>query len=60
MGGSCGTHYYGDEEWCIEGFVGEALEKEALRRSRRRWGIIIKWIFKKWFGRACTLLSGSE
>jgi hypothetical protein len=37
MGGSCGTYSYGDEKWCEEGFVGEALGKESLGRRRRRW-----------------------
>ena len=25
--------------------------KRSLGRTRRRWGIILKWIFKKWDGK---------
>jgi hypothetical protein len=28
--------------------VGNSEGKRPLRRFRRRWGIIFKWIFKKW------------
>jgi hypothetical protein len=59
MGGSCGRYWYGEEEWCIEGFVGEAVGKQALGGRKLRWGIILKWIFNKLVGRSWNLLSGS-
>jgi hypothetical protein len=30
--------------------VGRPEGKRPLGRPRRRWGIILKWIFKKWDG----------
>ena len=35
MSGLCGTYSYADEEWCVGGLVGEALQKEALRGRGR-------------------------
>jgi hypothetical protein len=59
MGESCGTYSYGDEEWCVEGFVGEALGKGHFIDVGVDGVIILKWIFKKWFGMAWTVLLGS-
>jgi hypothetical protein len=28
--------------------VGKPEGKRPLRRPRRRWGIILRWIFRKW------------
>jgi hypothetical protein len=30
--------------------VGKPEGKRPLRRPRRRWGIILRWIFRKWEG----------
>jgi len=30
--------------------VGKSEGRRPLRKPRRRWGIILKWIFKKWEG----------
>ena len=45
---------YGGEQKCIQGFVEETLGKELLGRPRRRWGIILRWVFRKWRMRAWT------
>jgi hypothetical protein len=44
MGESFST-YWG-EETCIKGLVGKPEFKRQLVRPTRRWGIILKWIFK--------------
>jgi hypothetical protein len=31
--------------------VGRPEERRLLERPRHRWGIILKWIFKKWDAR---------
>jgi hypothetical protein len=33
----------------IGGFVGKSEGRRALGRPRRRWGIILKLMLKKWF-----------
>ena len=36
---------------CAQGFfVGKPEGKRPLGRPRRRWGIILRWIFRKWEG----------
>ena len=40
----------GGEERCIHGF-GRGIEgKRPLGRLGSRWGIILRWIFRKWNG----------
>jgi len=34
--------------------VGRPRGKRPFGRPRHRWGIILKWIFKKWNGEAWT------
>jgi hypothetical protein len=46
MGGACST--YGREERRIQSFGREPRGKEPLVRPRRRWIIILRWIFRKW------------
>ena len=47
MGGACSA--YGGEAYT--GFWwGNLREKRPLGRPRRRWGIILRWIFMKWDG----------
>ena len=48
MGGACGT--YCGRERCTQGFGGKPEGKRPLRRPRRRWRIILRWIFRKWEG----------
>jgi hypothetical protein len=36
--------------------VGRPEGKRPLGRQRRKWRIILKWIFKKWYGVAWTIL----
>jgi hypothetical protein len=36
---------YWGEERCIQGFLGQPELKTQLGRPKRRWGIILKWIF---------------
>jgi hypothetical protein len=33
-------------ERCLQGFGGESCGKRHLERPRRRWKLILKWIFK--------------
>jgi len=47
MGGACGM--YGGEERFVQVFGGESGNR-LLGRSRGRWGMILKWIFKAWDG----------
>ena len=42
------------------GLVGKSEGKRPLGRHRRRWEVILKWIFKKWDGRHGLDWSGSE
>jgi hypothetical protein len=44
MGGAFSTYWR--EERCVQGFVGKPDYKRQLGRPTRRWGIILKWIFK--------------
>ena len=48
---ACGT--YGLEQ-CYRVLVGKYEGKKRLGRRRCRWVIILKWIVKKWNGRALT------
>ena len=41
----CGT--CGRQDRCIQEFGGETYCKEATWKSRCRWGIILKMVFKK-------------
>jgi hypothetical protein len=41
---------YGSQKRCILGFVGRPKRKKLLVTFTRKWGIILKWIFKKWNG----------
>jgi hypothetical protein len=53
MGRECGT--YREEEKCIQGFEGGNLrERDHLESLHVDGTIILKWIFKKWKGRALT------
>jgi hypothetical protein len=38
----------GGEERRIQGLVGKPEGKRPLGRRKRRWEIIIRWIFRKW------------
>jgi len=46
MDGACSA--YGGGERRVQGFVGKPEEKRTLGRPRCRWGIILRWIFRKW------------
>jgi len=46
MGGACST--YRGEERRIQGFGGKPERKRPLGRPRRRWGTLLKWVFRKW------------
>jgi len=46
MGGACGA--YGDGRGVHRVLVGKPEGKGPLGRPRRRWGIIVRWIFGKW------------
>jgi hypothetical protein len=48
MGRAFSTYWV--EERYIQGFVGKPEFKRQLGRSTRRWGIILKWIFKNFRG----------
>jgi len=48
MGQICGT--YGREERSTQGFGGMPKGKTQLVRPRRRWEVILKWVFRKWDG----------
>jgi hypothetical protein len=45
MGGTCSSG--GEVEKHVQGFVGKPEGKRPLGRLRRRWRIILRWIFKK-------------
>jgi hypothetical protein len=51
MGGAC--EMYGGEERFIQVF-GRETGKRPFGRSRGRWRIILKWIFKAWGGETWT------
>jgi hypothetical protein len=40
----------GGKEMCIRILVGIPEGRRPLGRPSRRWGIILKWILKKWDG----------
>jgi hypothetical protein len=47
MGEACGTN--GAEEKCIQIWMRKTEEKKKRGRPRRRWGIVIKYIYNiKW------------
>jgi hypothetical protein len=46
MDGACST--YGDRRGIYRGLAGRPEGKRPLGRPRRRWKIILKWIFRKW------------
>ena len=48
VGGACGT--YGEGRGVHRVLVGKPEGKRPLGRPRRRWGIILRWIFRKWEG----------
>jgi hypothetical protein len=39
---------YGGEERLYRVLVGKPEENGPLGRPRRKWGIILRWIFRKW------------
>jgi len=46
MGGVCSA--YGGRRGVYRVLVGKPEGKGPLGRPRRRWGIIVRWIFRKW------------
>jgi hypothetical protein len=46
----------GDRRGAYSVLVGRPDEKRPLGRPRRRWEIILKWIFKKQDGEVWTVL----
>jgi len=52
MGGICST--YGDKRGVYRFLLGKPEGKRAIGRSRLRWGIILRWIFRKWGAGAWT------
>jgi len=42
------VHRVRGDEGCIQVLVGKPEGKIPLGRPRRRWIIILKWIFRKW------------
>jgi hypothetical protein len=46
MDGECST--YRGEERRIQGFDGKPEGKRPFGKPRRRWGVILRWIFRKW------------
>jgi hypothetical protein len=50
MGTTCRTN--GVEEECIQDIGGRTRRKKPLRRPRRRWVKILKWILEMmgWYG----------
>jgi hypothetical protein len=47
MGGACGSW---ERRGTCGGLVGKPEGRKLLERPRRRWGILLKGIFKKWDG----------
>ena len=47
MGKICDT--YGRHERSIQG-LGGCLRERQLVRPRRRWEVILKWVFRRWDG----------
>jgi hypothetical protein len=47
---ACGT--YRGQERGIGCWWGDLVERAPLGGRRRRWGILLKWIFRKWDGEA--------
>ena len=48
MGGACGAYEAGERG--VQGSGRKPEGKRPLGRPRRRWGIILRWIFRKWEG----------
>jgi hypothetical protein len=46
MGGACST--YEERRGVYKVLVGKPEGKKPLGRPRLRWGIILRWIFRKW------------
>jgi len=46
MGGGCST--YGEGRGAYRVLVGKPEGKRPMGRPRYRWGIILRWIFRKW------------
>jgi hypothetical protein len=46
MTGACST--YGGEQGVCKVLVGKTKGKRPFGRPRRRWGLIFRWIFRKW------------
>jgi hypothetical protein len=46
MGGACST--YGERRGVYRVLVGKPEGNRPLGRPKRRWGIILNWIFEKW------------
>jgi hypothetical protein len=46
MGGACST--YGEKSGAYRILVGRPEVRRPFGRPRRRWEVILKWIFKKW------------
>jgi hypothetical protein len=46
MSGACSA--YGERRGVYRVLVGKSEGKRQFGRPRRRWGIILKWIFRKW------------
>jgi hypothetical protein len=46
----------GEERLVHRVFVGKPEGKRPLGRPRRRWDLILRWIFRKWDVRTRTIL----
>jgi hypothetical protein len=40
----------GERKGAYRVLVGKPQRKKSIGRPRRRWGIILRWIFRKWDG----------
>ena len=54
MGGECST--YGESRFAYRVLMGKPEGKRPLGRPRHRYGIIFRWISKKWDGCALVVL----
>jgi len=48
MSGACSTYGGGDRTGAYSVLVGKPEGKRSLGRRRRRSGIMLRWIFRKW------------
>ena len=49
----------GERRGVYRDLVGKPEEKRPVGRPRRRWGVILRWIFRKWDVAAWTGRAGS-